>query len=288
MDSAQSNIEMSRLLRSETTRLVSRHKSKASRSLSEFVSLLREAEIGAVLFGGVARSLLLSRIMHKTPGTPRDIDVVITGVNFELLAAELRPYVRRETRFGGLKIRKEHWEIDIWPLNRTWAFDVDRQDCVSAHLLPTTTFLNIEAIAIDAWVQRGHRRQIYCESGQFFDAIRTRTLEINREHNACPELNVVRALILAATTEFLIGPHLARYASSIGAGITSAEWERLQRDHYGHVRWSGREVVTWIEWIRKRVAENPTETIALPRYRQSRLFESASANGSVRVHALAS
>jgi hypothetical protein len=202
------------------------------------VKEIREQNWEAVFFGGTLRSLLLSRLAHRTPGRPRDVDIVMECADMSALKRKFGNYIARETRFGGLQLRRRDWHFDVWPLRDTSAFRDDEHASPRFDDLPSTTFFNIEAIAVDVWPQRGRPRRVFSGDDQFFEAILTRTLEINRERNPYPELCVVRSLVLAHNLQWRIGPRLVRYLASHGSVMSSKDFEAVQKQHYGAVLWS--------------------------------------------------
>ena len=219
---------------------------------------VRRDDWRGVFFGGTVRSLLVSRLGYDREGRPRDVDVVVQGPPLDLLRKLFERDLVRETRFGGLQLCRGEWQFDVWPLDRTWAIVQDRIDRPDFVHLPYTTFLNVEAIAIDAWTIRGQERQIYSGDGQFFDAIVNREVEINRAANPFPELCVVRSLLMACELGFRIGPRLARYIADHGSAITAVEFEQLQQKHYGHNRVGGGTIRQWVEFVSEAVSQGRT------------------------------
>ena len=104
--------------------------------------------------------------------------------------------------------------------------------------LPTTTFFNVEAVAVEIWPKRGHPRRIFSGDDQFFRGITTRTIEINREENPFPELCVVRALVMAANLQWKVGPRLLAYLGKHGDAMSPTDFEAIQEKHYGKIQWS--------------------------------------------------
>ncbi len=233
---------------------------------------IRRANVRAVLFGGTLRSLLLSRLQDQRFGRPRDIDIVVAGTSLDSLREKFRSIITRETRFGGLRLERMNWQFDVWPLHRTWAFveDGTREPRFSA--LPWTTFFNLEAIAVDVWVRPGRSRTVYSGDDQFFEGVMSQTVEINREDNPFPTLCVVRALVLASSIGFAVGPRLARYLTVNGPGLSDAELEGMQLKHYGRIRCEVGTMRKWLEHVSSCHARNSRSPITLPVPKQLRLW----------------
>ena len=245
------------------------------------VQMLREfrgSQTHAAFFGGTLRSLLVSRMQRRRLGRPRDIDIVVAGTTVESLKERFHELVARETRFGGLQLRRMNWQFDVWPLQQTWAFLQDDVSAPEFSLLPATTFLNLEAIAVDVWPSPGRARCIYSGDDQFFDGLLSRTLELNREDNPYPSLCVVRSLVMSSAIDFAIGPRLARYIAGVGPTISSVELEAIQVKHYGKIRQRADLLRRWIEHI-VRSLEQCEKRITLPLLRQKTFWPDLESDG---------
>ena len=144
--------------------------------------------------------------------TPRDLDIILAYVSTEKLSELFSKNVKGRTGLGGLKLQVKDWSIDMWPLKDTWAFREGKIAGNGFSDYPKTTFLNIDAVAIQLFAKGRKKREIY--SNGFFEAICTKTIELNYETNASPSTCIVRALRIADQFKFSIGPKLARYMVS--------------------------------------------------------------------------
>lgn len=234
------------------------------RDIPHIVEAIQRNHWRAVFFGGTLRSLLMSRLVHGHAGRPRDVDIVIQGAPLEILRELFGQLISRETRFGGFHLHDAEWDFDVWPLERTWGIVQDRIYHPDFAHLPCTTFLNIEAAAIDIWPGRTGLRQIYSGDDQFFHAIIDRVVEVNRTENPFPILCVVRSLFLANELGFAIGPRLARYVADHGPSIPEVELETVQRRHYGTVRVRGELLGRWINSVSSSASRLPNQVVYLP------------------------
>lgn len=234
---------------------------------------IREANAQAVLFGGTLRSLLLSRLRKRRHvGRPRDVDIVVAGMNMDVLRERFRALITRETRFGGLQLQRVNWQFDVWPIQCTWAFVQDDTQSPQFAALPYTTFFNLEAIAVDVWPSPGRPRTIYSGDNQFFEGIISRVIEINREENPFPALCVVRSLVMASSTGFSIGPRLAQYLALKATSISNEELVDAQRKHYGRIRCQISTMRRWLDHVTDCYLQNSQSTVALPIPRQMTLW----------------
>ena len=83
----------------------------------------------------------------------------------------------------------------MWPIQDTWAFKERKVAGTGFSDYPKTTFLNIEAVAIQLFSKRRQKREIYSKG--FFEAIAERTIELNFEENPTPTECIIRALRIA-------------------------------------------------------------------------------------------
>lgn len=194
----------------------------------------------AFLFGGVLRDLMI----YGASAKPRDLDIVVSSVTKGMEQLFQRT-LKRKNRFGGYCLDSEGWLFDVWELSSTWGF---RNGVVTARGfedLPKTTFLNIHAVVAEIAPAAGKRRRIY--SSGFFDAVASRTVDVNCEANPFPGLCVVRALLAAAKFDFSIAPRLAKYIAYHAARCEIDELVEIQREHYGRA-YGGPDLLR--QWIR--------------------------------------
>ena len=209
------------------------------------------------LFGGLMRDIFILGLRQG----PRDIDVVVAKGSSEELEQALRPYIRRRNRFGGFQLELGRWHFDIWPLQTTWAFLHERALDPRPENLPKTTFLNVEAVAVELQPQGGVGGVV--ESG-FFEAVRQRILDINFEANPYPALAAVRALATAARLKYSIAPRLARYIVETKHQFGVEALVAAQDSHYGFVRFRSGTIQLLTEHIHRELERCPTDPLRLP------------------------
>lgn len=218
--------------------------------ICELLCDLRQSKLTAVLFGGTLRSLLVSRLYGGQPGRPRDVDLVISGASLAQLEDHFRHILARRTRFGGLRLQSGTWLFDVWPVSDTWAFKQDHNlGPADFATLPATTPLNVEAVAVEAWPPNRRKRTIFSGNDQFFDAILTRTIELNRPENSFPELTVIRAVVMATELQFRIGPRLAQYICDVGTSMREDTAAQIQTSHYGWNRINAARLLELIQMV---------------------------------------
>lgn len=263
MDENQQIELLKKLLRDEVSSFC-RHDDIGWRSsISKTIEEIRKQEWCAVFFGGTLRSLLLSRINSNEPGRPRDIDIVMVGASLQEMRNSFEPYISRQTRFGGLQLKRVNWQFDVWPLEETYAFKERGIQSPDLEDLPSTTFFNVEAVAVEVWPKRGHARKIFSGDDQFFRGVIDRTIEINREANPFPELCVVRALVMAANLKWKVGSRLLSYLENHGHAMSPADFEAIQEKHYGKVQWPASLFKKAMEEVHSAIARKESGAVEL-------------------------
>jgi len=254
---------LKKLLRDEVASFCRQDDGSWRKSISDTIGEIREQKWKAVFFGGTLRSLLLSRLNNDQPGRPRDIDIVMNGASLEDMRSSFEPYISRQTRFGGLQLKRVNWQFDVWPLKETFALKERGIESPTFADLPSTTFFNVEAVAVEIWPKRGHPRRIFSGDDQFFRGITNRTIEINREENPFPELCVVRALVMAANLQWKVGPRLLSYLGKHGDTMSPADFEAIQEKHYEKIQWSGSLFEKAMEEVHSAIQRRETDAVEL-------------------------
>jgi hypothetical protein len=234
-----------RQLRERIGKFLSNNVSSSYLPLLSTVQRIVRHKWEAFLFGGTLRDLMVFGASKQ----PRDVDIVIAGATTDELADVFGDLLCKRTRFGGLHLQSRGWMFDIWPLSDTWAFHQPEYAGSNTDFanLPRTTFLNVEAIAVELATTRGKTRRVY-EHG-FFEALREQKLEINFEENPFPSLCVVRTLVTAARLQFSIGPKLAKYLVHYGKIFSAEELVEVQVNHYGWCRRTASQFDLWLRAI---------------------------------------
>ena len=207
--------------------------------------------------GGAARDILLSRGRI----IPRDLDIVFRYVSLEDICSVFHDYLDKMTRFGGLSLKAKDWTIHMWPLSETWAFKQKHIEGKGLSDFVKTTFLDIEAIAVQLFSRKKQKREIYSKG--FFEAIIKKTIEINLEDNPYPAVCIVRSLAVANRFKFAIGPRLAKYIVHYSSQTEPEELVKIYRDRY-QIGWiSPEELDSYIRIIREQLRVSDKQPVSL-------------------------
>ncbi len=234
------------VLRRRVSRFLTR-KSRLRTPLTTALRRLSEKKLPAVIFGGALRDLMV----HGAASEPRDVDVVVDGASVEELAVLFSDVLIRRTRFGGLHLNVKGWMVDIWPLSDTWGLRELRIGARDFESLTQTTFLNVEAVIVDLAPFRNRVRRVYASG--FFEALRTRTLDVNLEENPFPELSAIRSLVTASKLKFHLSRRLAKYVVYQTAKTPFEHFVDIQLRHYGFARFDVERIHRWSKIIQDQV-----------------------------------
>ena len=248
---------MQRALRDHVGRLVG--EGSYWRSHPVYATLMQMRRYGGNVFlcGGACRDFLLG----KGRVVPRDLDIIVRYVSTDDLVRDFGDCVRDRTRYGGLSIQARDWEIDVWPVSETWAFKHAGVPGSGLCDFGKTTFLNIEAIAVQLFTRRGRRREIY--SNGFFDAMLERVIEINFDRNPYPARCVLKSISLATRYDFALGPRLARYIEHHAARIGVGELLEIGRNRYLSSDIDASTVGRWLRSISEQLESRNDDPVRL-------------------------
>lgn len=219
------------------------------------VEALRGTE--AFIFGGLIGEIL----RHRTRATPRDVDIVVADLPIAEIQKRFRFGANRINRFGGLAVTLGKWKFDVWPLDNTWAFKEGLVAAPYVSNLPRTTFLNIEAVAVELFPGAAGRRVF---DGGCFEAWHKRCLDINLEENPDPSRAALRALFSAFKYDFQISPRLSSYIIKHTERAAPSDLTEMEIKHFGYRRFGGEELRRWTHSIAYQLAKHPDRPAKLP------------------------
>lgn len=219
------------------------------------------------MFGGCLRDLLLSR---SKAVLPRDVDIVVDNTSTQELEEVFGKPPKRLTRFGGAAFDLDGLTVDIWPLQDTWAFKQGLVGPIGFDKLPSTTFLNVEAVVAEMTFEDGDRPEIY-EDG-FFSAIEGKNLEVNLRENPFPDTCVARALGLSAKLQYTIGKELTRYIIHRIPHTSGQLIEERQTLHYGQRLHSAQEIESWFRELTELALFSSAGYIRVPKNPEIQLY----------------
>ncbi|MEO1420803.1 MAG: hypothetical protein AAFU66_07610 [Pseudomonadota bacterium] len=167
-----------------------------------------------ILVGGMLRDLAL----FGNAGFKSDLDFVIAPYNLTFFEKHMDSIGARINRFGGYALPSRKWQIDVWPLERTWAHVAGHAKVRTIGDLRSATFFKCDAILYDL----GYRKLM--TAPDYFGDLTNKVLEINLRPNPNPKGNAVRAFRYALMKGFRWGPQLSEFVDET---LNSKGWGAL-------------------------------------------------------------
>jgi hypothetical protein len=158
-----------------------------------------------VLVGGMLRDLAL----FGNAGFRSDLDFVISPYDLGGFEKYMESIGARLNRFGGYALPSRKWQIDVWPLERTWAHVAGHTRVRTVGDLRSATFFRCDAILYDL----DYRKLITAPN--YFGDLHNRVLEINLRPNPNPKGNAGRAFRYALMKGFRWGPQLSEFVDDV-------------------------------------------------------------------------
>jgi hypothetical protein len=192
---------------------------------------------------------------------PRDIDLVFDDEHYSFFESTFEQHIVKRNNYGGLKLEINDFRIDAWPLSSTWAFRNGILPDPSFEKLPATTFLNIDAVIVEAVPPKFRKRRIF-DAG-FFSGWRDRTLDINLRDNPYPAICVARTLHLSKAFGFRLSYNLAKYIHEMLTKIPIMELLSAQQSHYGKMEFDVARLFEIYQKLEKHLEGTIPQPIAL-------------------------
>lgn len=154
-----------------------------------------------VLFGGILRDLAL-----QCPSSFRsDVDLVVVPLREREFDRFFDGKDARINRFGGYRVMLSRGSVDVWPLQRTWAFRIGALVGSSPEDLLRTTYFSWDAIAYSWRTGRLFWRPSYLQE------LRSKVVDLKFPDNPYPLGALVRTFRLLASQKAEISPRLAHH-----------------------------------------------------------------------------
>ena len=172
--------------------------------LVDLATRLRQSGTVAV-FGGMVRDFAIQGAVSFRS----DVDLVVETDDPDHLDWLIRDRSAIKNRFGGWRLQLDHWMVDLWAAEKTWAFAEKHVDGQSIRDLTKTTFFNWDAAVFEIDSGVLHLLDGYVAS------VKSGVLDINLAENPNPPGIVVRALELMRKHKASVTPRLAWYLANI-------------------------------------------------------------------------
>jgi hypothetical protein len=162
------------------------------------------------VFGGWLRDTIDDLQSATAGGPPRDIDLVVRGVEvgdlLEMLPADVRP-----TMFGGVQSGAGASAFDIWPLHETFLIQHLRLEPTFENLLKSADF----TINAGLFFPPREAAPSRFMDGGMLKALRTRTLDFNYSSLPFPVMQCARLAAYAGKLSLTLSPAVRGFMCEI-------------------------------------------------------------------------
>lgn len=195
-------------------------------ALYEFITNLQRNH-NLYVFSGVIRDFFLDVPFH------RDIDLVIDGDIDESLLSKC---TYKRNSYGGYKIKVNNVSVDLWSLNKTWAFTYQKSiEFQLERELPNTAFFNFSSIIFSL----AENKFLY--SKHFLRFLRDKEINIVYKPNANQELCVINSFYYADKLKYRMGKDLIKYLKQTFKH-DEEKYDYAQILHFGKILYSINEI----------------------------------------------
>lgn len=165
------------------------------RDFAAFLSSMGECAV----VGGMLRDLCLGG--HGAFRS--DVDFVADVADLSAFDRAMERLGASVNRFGGYGVKLSTWQVDVWPLERTWAARARHAEVRRVDDVLNTTFFDWDAVLYYPATGRVAAKERY------FDRLAKRVIDVNLLPNPNPVGNAVRALRYACRWNAHFAPMLA-------------------------------------------------------------------------------
>jgi hypothetical protein len=209
-----------------------------------------------LVFGGMLRDLML----RGNAGFDSDIDLVLVGAERDKTAKLLAALSARRNRFGGHRIVRRYWKLDVWHLEDTWAFKNGWIAPASPEQLVNTTFFTWDAAVLSLTTGT------LWEHERFEEHVSQRILDVNLTTNPNSRGVTIRALRFVFTYEARMTRVLARYVLDVLEAVEPEALIHLERSSYTAPILSGALVRDMRRHLAEYEAHSAAPLVAPPLY----------------------
>lgn len=180
------------------------------------------------IFGGIIVDYIRRKPNH------RDVDIVVYNFDDELVRF-IESFKGVKNSFGGYKIDIDSLIIDIWPLEKTWAFKRNNTlDFFLPMLLPSTSFFNATSIIFSLTEKK------FSWTEGFIKYLADKKIDIVFEENPYPELCIIKTIdYIKDNCE--ISSSLQKYIRQF-FDVKFDLLESIQIKHYGYIKYPLNEI----------------------------------------------
>ncbi|MBB5637037.1 hypothetical protein HDE68_002950 [Pedobacter cryoconitis] len=200
---------------------------------------------GVLVFSGVIRNFFINYY-----GAVRDFDIVIDGDEV-LIENFLKKHISTRNSFGGYKIEVDSVKIDIWHIDKTWAYSNSKVELelFKEYNLPNTAFFNFSSIVFDF----NHLKFIVSPS--FKNFLDTKEIDLVLEDNPMPQLCIINTIYYMHKFHLNVSHKLKNYCLKHFDEFKEQDYYNIQIKHFSKVKYDYPFLKTYMQIFQKDLLE---------------------------------
>ena len=204
-----------------------------------------------LIFSGVIRNYFL-----KHNGQIRDLDLVV-NCDESKIESFINQFSYKKNSFGGYKILLGHLTVDLWQIEKTWAYTNHKVELqlFKEYNLPNTTFFNFSSIVFDF----NNLKFIY--STNFKNFLETKEIDLVLARNPMPELCIVNTIYYKEKFRLKVSDKLKQYFLLHFNEYSEDQFCNIQLKHFNEVKFSYQYLKTYVKIFDRQINKIKKNTI---------------------------
>lgn len=196
-----------------------------------------------LVFSGVIRNYFL-----KYKGQIRDLDLVVSCDDCKV-EDFLNNFNYKKNSFGGYKISLGSLNIDLWQIEKTWAYTNHKVELqlFKDYNLPNTTFFNFSSIIFDL------NKEKFIYNASFKNFLETKEIDLVLDRNPMPELCIVNTIYYKEKFRLKVSDKLKHYFLSHFNEYDEDQLCDIQIKHFDEVKYSYEYLKTYLNIFNKQI-----------------------------------
>lgn len=204
---------------------------------SEIIGVLNKLlkDTTVYIFSGVIRNFFLG--IREI----RDLDIVLSSeIDVEKY---FKGFQIKKNSFGGYKMRKENFSLDIWVLEKSWAFQ--HQKTLNFEMdksMPSTAFFNFSSIIFNL------NEKTFYYTTDFLRFLQNKKIDVVYKPNFNYELCIVNSFYYSEKYHLKLSENLKSHITYLH-GMNMGDFEKVQIKHFGAVLYSNSAIESKINML---------------------------------------
>ena len=197
-----------------------------------------------LIFSGIIRNYFI-----RYKGEIRDFDIVVKTDDDILIENFLNKFDFKKNSFGGYKVQVGHLTIDIWHLEKTWAYSKQKvtPELFKDYSLPDTAFFNFSSIVFDL------ENQKFIFNSNFKRFVETKEIDLVLEENPMPQLCIVNTIYYKQKFRLSVSEKLQKYCLINFDKYSEEEYQNVQIKHFNEIKFPYQYIKEYLKIFEKNL-----------------------------------